>query len=106
VPEGDTTSERAYAMLSYRLTDELEAGAYYSVQFSNVEDREGKGYGDDPERAWQKDLAASLRYDLEESWLWKLEGHFMDGAAALSAADNPYPKRYWLLFLLKTTVTF
>jgi hypothetical protein len=106
VTEDDTTSERLYAMFAYRLTDELEVGAYYSVQFADVDDRDGQAFGDDPERAWQKDLAASLRYDLEESWLWKLEGHFMDGAAALSAADNPNPKRYWLLFLLKTTVTF
>jgi hypothetical protein len=30
----------------------------------------------------------------------------MDGTADLPAASNPAPKRYWGLFLVRTTVTF
>jgi hypothetical protein len=59
-----------------------------------------------PYLAYQRDLAVTLRYDVNDAWLWKLEGHFMDGAAALDAALNPNPKRYWGLFLLRTTVSF
>jgi hypothetical protein len=60
-----------------------------------------------PERwyAWQRDLAATVRYDVNERWLWKVEGHFIDGVADL-LGSTPDPKRYWGLFLLKTTVTF
>jgi hypothetical protein len=103
---GTTESERYYAMVSLRLDDQLEAGAYYSVQYSDVGDRDGSKRTSYPERAWQRDLAGSVRYDVNESWLWKLESHFMDGAAYLAAADNPNPKRYWWLFLVKTTVFF
>ncbi len=108
IPSSRTDSERAYAMVTRRLKDDLEVGAYYSLHFADVNDREGTNvkYGDFHERAWQKDLAATVRYDVNDSWLWKLEGHFMDGAADLTAGDNPFPKRYWLLFLIKTTVSF
>jgi hypothetical protein len=51
-------------------------------------------------------LAASLRFDVNDHWLWKLEGHFIDGAAELDSTYNPNPKRYWGMFLLRTTVTF
>ena len=56
--------------------------------------------------AYQRDLAATLRFDVNDHWLWKLEGHFMDGTASLPQLANPHPERYWGLFLLRTTVTF
>ena len=56
--------------------------------------------------AWQRDAAATLRYDVNEHWLWKLEAHVIDGTADLFSTDNPDPERFWALFLLKTTVTF
>ena len=61
-----------------------------------------------PERfyAWQRDAAVTIRYDVNDHWLWKLEGHFIDGTAALPAAQNPNPDRFWGLVLLRTTVTF
>ena len=102
----DTTSERAYVMASYRFTDVLEGGAYASSQITDVDDRRGHLLPSHPERAWQRDYAASLRYDLNDAWLVKAETHFMDGAAYLTASDNPEPKRYWWLFLVKTTVFF
>jgi hypothetical protein len=103
---GTSESERYYGMVSLHLTDALEAGAYYSAQYADVDDRDGSKRTTHPERAWQRDLAGSVRYDINDSWLWKLETHFMDGAAYLTAADNPEPKRYWWLFLVKTTVFF
>jgi hypothetical protein len=105
-PTSTSESERYYAMASLRLDDQLEAGIYYSVQYNDVDDRKGTRRTSYPERAWQRDLAGSVRYDVNDSWLVKLESHFMDGAAYLSASDNRDPKRYWWLFLLKTTVAF
>ena len=55
---------------------------------------------------FQRDLAATFRLDINDYWLWKLEGHFIDGTADLQATLNPNPERYWGLFLLRTSVTF
>jgi hypothetical protein len=100
-------SERFYAMGSYRFSPYLEAGAYYSVSHADADDRRGEG-AQYAKRflAFQRDLAATLRLDINEYWLWKLEGHFVDGVSDLQSTRNPKPKRYWGLFLFKTTVTF
>jgi hypothetical protein len=59
-----------------------------------------------PSDAFQRDLAGTLRYDVNDHWLWKLEAHFMDGTASLPTEFNAHADRYWGLFLLRTTVTF
>jgi hypothetical protein len=106
-------SERFYAMASYRVSDALEAGLYYAVKFADTHDRGGDGpqFTDPDGRhraawAWQRDLALSLRYDVDDAWLWKVEGHFIDGLADLVKAQNPEPTRFWGLVLVKTTVSF
>jgi hypothetical protein len=110
-PERDEDEERFYAMLAYRFTRWLEAGAYYSFHFRDADDRDGSGERfTEPHRAYQKDLAATVRFDVNDFWLWKLEGHYMDGSAGiildedLADPDNLAP--HWGLFLVKTTVTF
>ena len=108
VPKSDADSERFYAMAARRLSPDLMAGAYYSVLFADAGDRGGHDTMRfaQPFYAWQRDAAATLRWDVNDHWLWKIEGHFIDGAADLDLAENPGPHRYWGLFLLKTTVTF
>lgn len=103
----DEDQERFYAMVSRRFNPRLEAGAYYSVFNVDADDRRGHDKMKFPERwyAWQRDLAATVRFDVNERWIWKLEGHFIDGVADLFGS-TPKPERYWGLFLLKTTVTF
>lgn len=107
LPDAELDEERFYGMATRRLSDQLEVGAYYSVHHLDPADRTG----DDPKYAkpylaWSRDLAASLRYDVNDHWLWKVEGHFIDGAADLPAKYNEDPERYWGLFLFKTTVWF
>jgi hypothetical protein len=107
LPTFEEDGERFYAMATARLRPRLEAGGYYSVYHADAGDRGGR----DPRfaerfHAFQRDLAATLRFDVNGHWLWKLEGHFMDGTASLPALSNPQPERYWGLFLLRTTVTF
>jgi hypothetical protein len=104
VPENDVTTEKFYAMASYRLRPWFAPGAYYSVNFPNVErhrDRENQ----------QHDVAVTARFDVNDHWLWKLEGHFMHGTAGLNSALNDgRPLREltknWGLFLVKTTAYF
>lgn len=104
-PNVDTTvSERAYVMASYRITDWLQPGAYYSVLFPNVDKREGRAQ-------IQNDFAATLRFDVNQYWLVKLEGHYMIGTAALDSSlndDTPLKQlaKDWAVVLLKTTAYF
>ncbi|HET8933922.1 MAG TPA: hypothetical protein VFN67_10805 [Polyangiales bacterium] len=108
VPTLDEDAERFYGMINYRLSPHFEVGTYYAVTHLDVNDRAGRNKQHYKKRfyAYQRDLAATLRVDINEYWLWKLEGHFIDGTAELQTTVNPDPKRYWGLFLLKTTVTF
>jgi hypothetical protein len=107
-PQVSATNERFYLMGSVRLTSWLQPGAYYSVLYPNVADRKGRD-------SWQHDVATTLRFDLNQHWLVKLEGHYMKGTAGLDDAvnrqlnDNKPVKeleRDWLVFLLKSTVYF
>jgi hypothetical protein len=107
LPGSDENSERFYGMVSRRLNHWLEVGAHYSVLFVDPDDRGGDGMRfSSPDRAYQKDLALSARFDINDSWLWKLEGHYIDGTAELPAASNPDPEPRWGFFLVKTTVSF
>ncbi len=107
-PEAGATNERFYVMGAVRPLAWLQPGAYYAVLYPNVADRKGRD-------SWQHDLAATLRFDLDEHWLVKLEGHYMKGTAGLDDNVNRtlnggkplgQLERDWLVFLLKTTVYF
>jgi hypothetical protein len=108
LPAFDEDAERFYAMVTHRLASFLEVGAYYSVLFADVNDRGGHNQMKfaKPWYAWQRDAALTIRYDINEHWLWKVEGHAIDGIADLFLSENPKPERFWGMFLLKTGVTF
>jgi hypothetical protein len=111
IPNKSENQERFYGMVGYRLLDWLHASVYYSVLFLDANDRSGTGmrFMMQPDRAYQKDLALTLRLDINEHWLFKLEGHYLDGTAELQNADNADPaarKKTWGLFLAKTTLSF
>jgi hypothetical protein len=60
---------------------------------------------------YQRDVALTLRFDMNAHWLFKVEGHFMHGTAALSPALNGGAavdtlEKVWGLLLLKTTAYF
>lgn len=99
-----TISERLHGMAAYRLATWFQLGMYYSLLFPNVDHRSG------PENV-QHDIAGTLRFDLNDHWLVKLEGHYMRGTAALSRDLNgnlPLSQltENWGLFLIKTTAYF
>jgi hypothetical protein len=106
-PTIDEDAERFYGMVTRRLSSWLEIGTYYSVHHLDANDRRGRD-PKWPERhyAWQRDLAATVRFDVNDHWLWKLEAHFIDGTGDLAPLTNPERARYWGLFLFRTTVTF
>ncbi|MCW5803633.1 MAG: hypothetical protein KIT31_14720 [Deltaproteobacteria bacterium] len=110
LPTRDSDGELFYGMATYQLTRCHALGAYYSVQHPDVDDRGGRDRTKFPERhfAFQRDLAATLRFDVNEHWLWKAEAHFIDGVAdlTLDPLSDAKPARRWGLFLVRTTVTF
>jgi hypothetical protein len=98
------TSEAGYLMATYRVCPWYQLGAYYSVGFPDVHNRHGKANR-------QEDLALTLRFDILDNWLVKLEGHYMDGTAGL---DNPLhvgplptnAAAHWAAFFAKVTGYF
>jgi hypothetical protein len=103
-PGSKTVSERVYGMAGYRLSSWLQLGAYYSYYRPNVDNTEGRSSA-------QHDAAGTLRFDINPHWLVKLEGHFMQGTAGLSAGLNGNTPiddlvERWGVFLIKTTAYF
>jgi hypothetical protein len=97
-------NERYYVMASYRVTPWFTPGVYYSTRYENVEQRTARAN-------YQRDFAVSLRYDLSEHFLFKLEGHYMSGTAALeSSLNDGKPKselaKTWGVLLGKVTAYF
>lgn len=105
-------AEAYYAMASYRVTSWFTPGVYYSVNkklgLPNRRDRH------------THDLAVFVRYDLNDHWLLKLEGHYINGTSNLDGKLNGLTTssgqgddrrlheltRIWGAFLVKTTAYF
>jgi hypothetical protein len=99
------TSERSYAMVTYRASWWFHSALYYALYFRDVHNRDG----DSTMR--QNDISLTLRFDLNEFLLLKAEGHLMEGTAGLvaplSVTPPPAnPERVWGVFLLKATGYF
>jgi hypothetical protein len=100
----DTTSERAHAMLSYRVAPWLLPGIYYALIYPDVGERKGRA-------AQRHDVAGTLRFDLDSHLIIKVEGHLLHGTAELRPALNdgvPLEEleRTWTLFAVKATAYF
>ena len=97
-------NERYYAMVSYRAARWFTPGAYYSVYLPDVHQTSGR-------ENVQYDVAVTARYDITSHWLVKVEGHFMDGTAAIDPSLNGGASlktltRDWGVLLFKTTAYF
>ncbi len=98
--------ERYYLQASREIRSDLHAAAYWSVLHPDRGNRDGNGL-DDPDGAFQKDVAVSLRYDLTDRWIAKIEGHEVVGTAALEHSANPDGMaRRWRYLATKLTVAF
>jgi len=98
-----------YLSASRRINRWLELGAYYS--YSHFEQ-----YGVNSATAVfpmqrQGDTALSVRFDINDHLLFKLEGHYMDGAGKIfDIPSYPQPvalrNNSWAMFAAKITYTF
>jgi hypothetical protein len=97
-------TEGFYVMAAYHVTSWFTPGVYYAARYPNVDDRRGRD-------AFQHDGAVTFRYDINEHWLFKLEGHYMYGTADLRPELNGGKSRAelskeWGVFIAKTTAYF
>jgi hypothetical protein len=118
VPEFDAIGY--YGSLSYRFTYWFELGLYYSEYYRNKDDKDGeqrvRSFPNEPKhRAWFKDACLTTRFDINENWVLKLEGHVLNGTAVIYGADNPDPigavagsqwEEDWFLGAAKITYSF
>jgi hypothetical protein len=99
-----------YGQVAYRLNEHFQASGYYSVSYADRDDKDGRALaarGQAASGAWVKDLAFTLRADVNAHWLIKAEVHRFDGTYNLSAVENPKPlDKDWTLFAIKTTFHF
>ncbi|MBT8339407.1 MAG: hypothetical protein KJP07_05280 [Desulfatitalea sp.] len=105
------TNIEVYALFaSYRFTDWFELGAYYTEDFPDSDDKDGNRFvtaGQPDHLAWQKDLALSFRFDLNDYCVFKIEGHKVNGAATVLAVDNPdRSESDWYYGATKITFSF
>jgi hypothetical protein len=97
-------NERYYLMVSYQVAPWFTPGVYYAGLYPNYEEREGR-------ENYRHDLAATLRFDLNDHWLLKLEGHLMRGTADLDPRLNDNTpldmlEKDWVALFIKTTAYF
>lgn len=98
------TAEQMYGLAGYRWRPWLQTTAYYSLLYPDVDHRSGQVNH-------QYDAAGAARFDITPHWIFKLEGHFLRGTAALSSDLNggkPLAElvNQWWLVAAKTTVYF
>jgi len=101
-----------YFAASYQFNEWFTLGAYYSTYFPDKDDKDGEklvAYDLPDHNAWEKDVAVTLRFDLSEYWVFKIEGHAMDGTANVLTQDNPdtdWSESDWYYGVAKITFGF
>ena len=102
--------EGYYAGLSYRVNNWLECGLYYSVYYPDKDDKEGsklEAQERPAHQAWQKEWVLTSRFDINDHWTWKIEGHLINGTGQMLSDDNPQGlDEHSYLLAVKTTYHF
>lgn len=105
-------TEGYYGSAAYRFNDFYELGMYYSLYYPDKDDQD-PNYGDprfqQTSDAYLRDFCLSNRFDITKNWVFKLEGHIMDGSALMMKSNNPTPpgrEDDWYLLAAKTTFSF
>lgn len=108
----DTTGLSYYFAASYRFSDWFTLGAYYSTYYPDKDNKDGDNlatYGLPDHSAWERDLAVTFRFDLSQYWVFKLEGHAVDGTANVLPEDNldtDWNESDWYYGVAKVTFGF
>ena len=112
VPPNATVAEpiSTYGQAAYRFNDHFQASGYYSVSYADRNDKDGAklaARGQAASGAYEKDLAFTLRADVNAHFLVKVEFHDYNGTLILSPVENPNGmEKDWNLFAVKATFHF
>jgi len=87
-----------YVSASYKFLEWFEAGTYYSESIAD-DDKSGA----DNELI---DIALSTKFDINDYWTVKLEGHSMDGLFGVDANEDGTTDENWFLYLAKVSYMF
>ena len=111
-PPNATVAEpiSTYGQAAYRFNDHFQASGYYSVSYADRNDKDGAklaARGQAASGAYEKDLAFTLRADVNAHFLVKVEFHDYNGTLILSPVENPNGmEKDWNLFAVKATFHF
>ena len=96
--------EQYYGMVTYQATDQIGCGVYYAYENT------ARGSSSSDPLTTSKDWAAAISYAPNEYWIFKVEGHLVDGRSLVySAGDDNRTSgtdRTWTYLVLKTTFSF
>ncbi len=102
-----------YGSATYRFSDLLETGIYYTEFYKDRDDRDGtRTPYNPPFSAYQKDACLALRFDPNPQWTFKIEGHMINGTALCFVQDNLNDageltlQKKWYLLAAKMTFSF
>jgi hypothetical protein len=100
-PDATVVSEGGYVLSAYRARPWLQPALYYSIVYPNRKIRDGR-------ENMQHDVSGTLRFDINQFWIVKLEAHYMHGTASLAGTPQVRAAlaENWGLFVLKTTAYF
>jgi hypothetical protein len=97
-----------YLSASYAFNNWFTLGVYYAEYYPDKDDKEGNTLAI-KHNAWEKDLALTLRFDINDYWIFKIEGHTVDGTAnvlALDNANNAFSESKWYYGAAKVSFSF
>ena len=101
--------EGYYIMAGYRFLEWFQVGSYYSVSYLDKDDRDGDSFAAQElprAMAWIKDTAVFGRFDVTDNWIFKVEGHHIDGLHRWVVASPTETDDTGFLFAAKVTFSF
>lgn len=104
--------ESYYASITHRLNNALELGVYYSELYPHYDDKDGSEQreGVPSNYYWYKDLCYTLRFDISYAWIFKLEGHAVNGVAfnpqTYKVSNFEETPTHWGIYIAKVSYSF
>ncbi len=98
------SDNKYYVSASYRFTDWFEFGTYYSFYESDPD----KEFTSELEEQKNEltDICLSARFDINDNWTLKIEGHKMDGLNGVEPEEDGTFDEDWFLYAAKMTFSF
>lgn len=93
----DGPSQSWYGMINYSPFESWTFSAMYDEFYTLKDDKDGSlKVSTDPSSAWRKDVGLGARWEINPSWIVKVEYHWIDGLAMKQdTSTDSTAERYW-----------